>query len=160
MLVDSSQVAAYANQHALYIQTVVSLPHTDVRSTSNVCRQLIRNPQSQTILPLGSSNDMLIQGPGPWVNQITQILHFSDQARLEQTTRAREDRVVLTEVIRLDHADPEDLVAQLGLLYPPDAEGKARIETSVDPRTNSILLRCKKSDQVEIKALITKLDVE
>ncbi len=159
LLVDSKMVSAYASQDALYIQTVLSLQFTDIRSASNVLRQLIHNPQNQRIIPIGSSNEMLLQGPGPWVNQVSQILLLSDQARNEHFRRAREDNIQVTDVIRLNYADPKDILFHLEKFFPP-TQGQLRITSSIDPRLNAIVLRCTKKDLAEIKDLIAQLDVK
>ncbi|MDF1837422.1 MAG: secretin N-terminal domain-containing protein, partial [Planctomycetota bacterium] len=160
ILLDPSRLAAYASQHALMVQTVISLPNTDMRSMSNVLRQLIRNPGKQTILPLGSANGMLIQGSGPWVYQLSQVLMLADQVSKEQGDRIRKARTLATEVIRLDYADPKDVLFHLEKFYPTPGKGKPRITTSIDPRLNALILRCSQADRDGILDLIARLDVK
>lgn len=160
MLVNVERLGAYASDQALQIQALVSLPSTDIRSTSNVLRQLVLRPNQQRIVPMGSSNQMLIQGSGAWVHQIAKALILSDHANRKQVTAAREKTELVTDVIRLSYADPKDILFHLEKFFPPTTQGKPRITTSIDPRLNAIILRCSKSDHTEIKDLIARLDVK
>jgi general secretion pathway protein D len=172
--VDPDDLDQWADQVATKVITVLHLPHTDVRTIGNSLRQLMNDQTGSSILPVGTTNSVVLTGFASTVASHARILRLVDE-------EAAKDIGVqpLFEVIRLEFAAAEDLADILEQLLEASkrqqqqqrqanaqgatgqiqtAGGETKILTY--PRTNSLLVMALPDDMVSIKELVARLDVE
>lgn len=174
MFVSEEALAPFADHPALHITTLVYLPSTDVRSLSNTMRQMIRDPNFEQMLPMGSGNAFLLQGPGPWVYQMTQAMRLADTLQGEQMAQAIKARTPLQKVIRLEHAQAQSIADALQAILAPlqseqvagpvDANRRStkavEFRLHVDVPSNSVVLSCKPEMMEAALNLVAQLDIE
>ena len=78
--VPEAHLHQWADHPAFLISTVAHLPNTDVRALANSLRTLLTDVNTQQIVPLGSSNMLLIMGFGADVHALVQTLTAADKA--------------------------------------------------------------------------------
>jgi len=82
--VRAEDLNAYSDHPAFLIQTVVELPHVDVRQLATSMRAILRDTSSQTLLSVGD-HGVALAGTGQWVADIARVmLEVDDQSRIEQ----------------------------------------------------------------------------
>jgi general secretion pathway protein D len=160
----------YANQPAILITTVLTLPNLDVRNLSNSLRSMLTDTNTEQMLPAGNSDSLVLTGFGSSVWQKAQLLWLIDrESALEEPIQPVFDQV------KLEFAAPEDvvdIVEQLleaqrggqqnqnrnpdGTPAPADIEPKLIVES----RTSSIIIMAMPEDMPAIKDLIASLDSE
>jgi hypothetical protein len=117
------QLDAYADSPGLLIQTLVQLPHIDVRVLSNSMRSMVVDPNTLQIIPVGNTDALILQGFAPVVADFVEMLRMVDRAsageaaapaarppRLHEATgeatipAAGEERLGLLELVELHAA--------------------------------------------------------
>lgn len=78
IFVPAEEIARFADHPALLVETLVTLPHTDVRTLSNSMRGMVVDPNLLQIAPMGNSNELLLQGTGRSVAEIVSMLSTVD----------------------------------------------------------------------------------
>lgn len=165
----------YADQPAILITTVIDLPSTDVRTLSNSMRTMFQDANTQQIIPVGSSNSLIITGFGSNVASIVKMLRFVDEA-----ARATSAQMPEFEVLPLEYASADEIAETISELLEASRRavqargqqqaaqgvsgqipaGQAEAKILVDPRTNSLLLMAMPDDMPRIKELAARLDVD
>jgi len=164
----------YADQVATQIVTVLHLPHYDVRTLGSTLRPLIPNDNPGGIMPVGSTNSVVLRGFAPGVVALARILRLVDEEAAKDIGIAP-----LFEVIPLEFAAAEDLADILEqLLEARKRESQAQRQANAQgatgqinngggetkiltyPRTNSLLVMALPEDMAAIKELVARLDVE
>lgn len=84
--VEPADVPKLAGHPALCIQTLLDCPSLDVRAASSTLRGLLREPDSQMLLPVGD-HTLFIRGPGAVVADVIEVLRRTEQA---ESARSRE----------------------------------------------------------------------
>ncbi len=171
--VDPENLGKYTNQPATLITTVINLPNTDVRSLSNTMRQLIADPNTQQMIPAGSSNSFVLTGFGSQVAALARMLRIIDNAsaveiiepefaliRLEYaaadeiSTLVEELLDFSSQVVRgAQNAAPQGATAPL-------SRGQGDVKIMVDTRQNSLLVLALPDDMPRIRDLVAQLDVD
>ncbi len=170
--VDPDRLIDYADQPATLITTVINLPNTDVRSLSNTMRQLIADPNTQQMIPAGSSNSFVLTGFGTQVAALARMLSIIDEASAVEVIEP------VFELLRLEYAAADEvasLVEELlefstqatnrGGAQPQGVSsalrtGQSSVKILVDSRQNSLLVLALPEDMPRIKDLVAQLDVD
>lgn len=168
------EIPEYANQPATLVQTVLHLPHTDMRSMGGSMRQLVVDPNTMQLIPVPESQSVILTGFGSNVSSLSRMLMLMDEV-------SEPDPPVLPqfEVVPLEYAAADELAETLEELLEASrrATGAARqtqaqgptaaiqqgtVETKimVQPRTNSLLIMAMPDDMPGILELIARLDVD
>jgi general secretion pathway protein D len=165
----------YSDQPAILITTVIDLPNTDVRTLSNSMRTMFQDANTQQIIPVGSSNSLIITGFGSNVSSIVKMLRFVDEA-----ARATSAQTPEFEVLPLEYASADEIAETISELLEASRRavqargqqqaaqgvsgqipaGQTEAKILVDPRTNSLLLMAMPEDMPRIKELAARLDVD
>jgi general secretion pathway protein D len=171
----ADDIDRYADQPATLVTTVIDLPNTDVRTLSNSMRTMFTDANTQQIIPVGTSNSLIITGFGSNVASIVKMLRFVDQAAAANSSLVPE-----FEVIPLEFASAEEISETLGDLLEASKRatqvraqgqqaqgvtgaiqvGQGETKILTDPRTNSLLVMAMPDDMPRIKELVARLDVE
>ena len=170
--VDPDRLVDYADQPATLITTVINLPNTDVRSLSNTMRQLIADPNTQQMIPAGSSNSFVLTGFGTQVAALARMLSIIDEASAVEVVEP------VFELLRLEYAAADEvasLVEELlefsnqatsrGGAQPQGVSsalrsGQSNVKILVDSRQSSLLVLALPEDMPRIKDLVAQLDVD
>ncbi len=170
--VDPDRLIDYADQPATLITTVINLPNTDVRSLSNTMRQLIADPNTQQMIPAGSSNSFVLTGFGTQVAALARMLSIIDEASAVEVIEP------VFELLRLEYAAADEvasLVEELlefstqatnrGAAAPQGvssalSRGQSNVKILVDSRQSSLLVLALPEDMPRIKDLVAQLDVD
>ena len=171
--VDPERLIEYNDQPATLITTVVNLPNTDVRSLSNTMRQLIADPNTQQMIPAGSSNSFVLTGFGSQVAALARMLKIIDEASAIEVIEPE------FQLIRLEYASADEIatlveelldfssqVSNRGQGNTPQgptgalSRGQSEVKILVDPRQNSLLVLALPEDMPRIRDLIAQLDVD
>jgi len=173
--VTPDELDKYADQPAVLITTVIDLPNTDVRNLSNSMRPLFPDQNTQQLIPVGTTNSVVIMGFGSQVASTVKMLRFIDEA-------SRDTQLVVPEfeVVPLEFAAAEELADTITELLESSRraaqartqqqaaqgvtgqlqQGQTESKIMVDARTNSLLVMAMPEDMPRIKDLIAKLDTE
>ncbi|MCY2960283.1 MAG: hypothetical protein NTY35_08955 [Planctomycetota bacterium] len=89
--VQASQLEDCVNHPAVLVMTVVDVHPLDARMVSTTLRQLMPDPTTQSILPIGSGNQLLIVGFGPEVAKFAGMLTESARVERERTPDVQTD---------------------------------------------------------------------
>ncbi|HPF14843.1 MAG TPA: secretin N-terminal domain-containing protein, partial [Planctomycetota bacterium] len=171
--VDPEDLDQYNDQPATLITTVINLPNTDVRSLSNTMRQLIADPNTQQMIPAGSSNSFVLTGFGSQVAALARMLKIIDDA---SAVTVIEPEFAL---IRLEFAAADEIASLVEELLDfstqvsnrnaaqnpqgptaPLSRGQGQVKIMVDPRQNSLLVLALPEDMPRIRDLVAQLDVD
>lgn len=76
--VPREQLNTYASHPAIMVMTTLNLPKTDVRTLSNSLRTILTDANTQQIIPVGSSNSLILVGFGPSVVKLVQMLEDTE----------------------------------------------------------------------------------
>ena len=173
--VTPDELDKYADQPAVLITTVIDLPNTDVRNLSNSMRPLFPDQNTQQLIPVGTTNSVVIMGFGSQVASTVKMLRFIDEASRDTQTVVPE-----FEVIPLEFASAEELADTITELLEASRraaqartqqqaaqgvtgqlqQGQTESKLMVDTRTNSLLVMAMPDDMPRIKDLIARLDTE
>jgi general secretion pathway protein D len=165
----------YQGQVATQIITVLHLPHTDVRSLGNSLRILSPDTQTGGVIPVGTTNSVILQGFASNVISLARILKLVDDESANDAAAAP-----VFDVLPLEFAAAQDISDTLGQLLEakqrqtersrtqPGAAGAPGTATAgggetkilVDARTNSLLVMALPEDLQQIKELVARLDIE
>ena len=166
----------FADQPAVLITTVLTLPNTDVRQLTTSLRPLMPDQSTQSMLNAGSSNSLILQGFGTNVVHLTRLLRIIDEH-----SAAEDDVLPVFDVIPLEFANADDVAEVIDQLLeasrqvidaqsrarPQDAGAPNRLRTGqaeakilTNPRTNSLLVMALPEDIPRIKNLVARLDVD
>lgn len=92
-------IGLYARHPAVLITTMIELPSTDVRQLSNSLRTLLSDTITQQIIPVGSTNSLVLGGSGTSVANLVTVLRECDEgakraeeARKQEKERERKER--------------------------------------------------------------------
>ncbi|MFT4647685.1 MAG: general secretion pathway protein D [Glaciecola sp.] len=170
--VDPDKLVDYADQPATLITTVINLPNTDVRSLSNTMRQLIADPNTQQMIPAGSSNSFVLTGFGTQVAALARMLTIIDEASAVEVIEP------VFELLRLEYAAADEVAslveellefstqaANRGAQQPQGVStalrsGQSNVKILVDSRQSSLLVLALPEDMPRIKDLVAQLDVD
>ncbi len=165
----------YQGQVATQIITVLHLPHTDVRSLGNSLRILSPDTQTGGVIPVGTTNSVILQGFASNVCSLARILKLVDSESANDSPTAP-----VFDVLPLEFAAAQDISDTLGQLLEAKQRQAERTRTQpgaagapgatamgggetkilVDARTNSLLVMALPEDMQQIKELVARLDVE
>jgi general secretion pathway protein D len=165
----------YQGQVATQIITVLHLPHTDVRSLGNSLRILSPDTASGGVIPVGTTNSVILQGFASNVCSLARILRLVDAESANDAAIAP-----VFEVLPLEFAAAQDISDTLGQLLEAKQRQTERSRTQpggaattaavgggggetkilVDARTNSLLIMALPEDLQQIKELVARLDVD
>ena len=164
----------FADQVATPITTVLHLD-IDARQLTNSLRSLMTDTNSQSAIPVGNTNSLIIQG---YASQVVALVRFLELVDREMARD--QDLQPVFEVIPLEFAAAEDVADMLEQLL----ESARRLATAnqqaqaasgvtgtlqrsggetrilVDARTNSLLVMALPEDMQGIKELVARLDVD
>ena len=173
--VDPEDLAKYENQPATLITTVIHLPNTDVRQVTTALRQMFPDPNTQSMLPAGNTNSVVLMGFGTNVVSIARMLTIVDNASKVEPV------VPQFEVIPLEYAAADEIASTIEELLEASRRaaqsnargqqpaqgatgqlqrGQTEAKIMVNPRTNSLLVMAMPEDMPSIKDLIARLDVD
>lgn len=168
--VPPNELDEYANQPAILITTVLTLPNLDVRNLSNSLRAMLTDTSTEQMLPAGNSDSLVLTGFGSNVWQKAQLLQLIDrESAVEEPIQPVFDQV------KLEFAAPEDVVDIVEQLLeakrggtatpnrnPDGSPAPADIEPKliVEGRTSSIIIMAMPEDMPAIKDLVASLDSE
>jgi general secretion pathway protein D len=165
----------YQGQVATQIITVLHLPHTDVRSLGNSLRILSPDTSTGGVIPVGTTNSVILQGYASNVCSLARILKLVDSESANDAPVAP-----VFDVLPLEFAAAQDISDVLGQLLEAKQRQAERTRTQpgaaaaqgatvtgggetkilVDGRTNSLLVMALPEDLQQIKELVARLDVE
>jgi general secretion pathway protein D len=173
--VDPENLSKYENQPATLITTVIHLPNTDVRQVTTALRQMFPDPNTQSMLPAGNTNSVVLMGFGTNVVSIARMLTIVDNASKVEPV------VPQFEVIPLEYAAADEIASTIEELLEASRRaaqsnargaqpaqgatgqlqrGQTEAKIMVNPRTNSLLVMAMPEDMPSIKDLIARLDVD
>jgi hypothetical protein len=78
LVVPMESIALYTRHPAQLVTTVLTLPHTDVRTLSNSMRTMLTDANTQQIIPVGASNSLILTGFGPSIASLVEVLRKVD----------------------------------------------------------------------------------
>ncbi len=86
------QIEVYADHPARLITTTLELEWTDVRTLSNSLRTMLTDANTQQIIPVGSSNSVILTGFCPNVVDLVRMLRMINEAgRAAEARRAERE---------------------------------------------------------------------
>jgi hypothetical protein len=92
-VVQQQDLDVVADHPALMVSTIVMLANVDARQLSNSMRQIIQDPRSQQIVPVGDGNGVLLTGRGSEVAALAkQFLAFDEGEGRARAERAKHDK--------------------------------------------------------------------
>lgn len=124
------RIARFVDHPALFVETVVSLPNTDVRTLSNSLRGMIVDPNALQIVPMGAGNELLLQGSGRSIADLVEVLQLVDAfsapgaAKVAPTGRAPRMLRAEDEVAKLPGGDETSMTMLELVLGFADATGQ------------------------------------
>lgn len=166
----------YADQPAVLITTVLHLPNTDTRQLPATLRPLLADQQTQSLVSVGSSNSIILQGFGSQIAALARLLYIVDRE-----SAAPEEEGPLFDTIPLEFASAEEMADILDQLLTAQSSGRGRSRrqnpqaegvagqlgsTDIEPEvlvhtpTNSLIVMAMREDMPHIKELVARLDVE
>lgn len=169
------ELPKFADQVATPITTVLTLNNMDVRQLTNSLRSLLTDSATQSAIPVGNTNSVILQGFANNVASLAQLLELVN----EEMGRETEVKPIFDK-IPLEFASPEDvadIVEQL-LEAARRAEREGRVaggangatgqipasggesKIIVDSRTSSLIVMALPGDMQNIKELVARLDVD
>lgn len=140
-----SGVSSSASQHQDMVVSVIKANHLSAEKLAQSLKPLLS--ENALLAPNASSNSLIVADHATNIQQIKSLISELDAASAQPI-----------EVVRLQHANAEDVLAALQGLLPEKAEGDAIIGLSIDERSNSVLLSGVDSRRQQIKRLIKQLD--
>ena len=173
--VDPENLSKYENQPATLITTVIHLPNTDIRQVTTSLRQMFPDPNTQSMLPAGNTNSVVLTGFGTNVVSLARMLTIVDNASKVEPV------VPQFEVIPLEYAAADEIASTIEELLEASRRaaqsnargaqpaqgatgqlqrGQTEAKIMVNPRTNSLLVMAMPEDMPSIKDLIARLDVD
>ena len=175
LYIQPDDIPKYADQPAVLIQTVVTMPHTDVRTLSNSLRAIVTDPNTLQVIPVGNSNSLILQGFGSTIAALVRMLELVDEH-----SKPEDPILPEFELIRLEFADAEEIADTIEELLEasvqaergaaqrqqqqgataPIPQGQSETKIMVDPRTNSLLVMAMPDDMPRIKELVARLDID
>jgi type II secretory pathway component GspD/PulD (secretin) len=86
-VVPSKDIASMGQHPAILIMTTLELAHVDVRTLANSMRTMFTDANTQQIIPVGNSNQLILTGFGGTVASIARMLQEADESakRAEET---------------------------------------------------------------------------
>ena len=91
MFVPENEIEDYALDSAILLQTVLYLPHLDIRTTSNAFRQLVVDPNTMQVIPEPESNQLILTGLGrPFQGMVRVLRELNAGAAQHQNVRLKE----------------------------------------------------------------------
>jgi general secretion pathway protein D len=167
----------YADQPAVLITTVLHLPNTDTRQLPATLRPLLADQQTQSLVSVGNTNSIILQGFGSQVAALARLLHIVDRE-----SAVEEEEGPLFDTIPLEFAAAEEVADLLDQLLEARSSGTRGVrpqqqqaegvagrlrpgsdlepEVLVDDRTNSLIVMALREDMPNIKELVARLDVD
>ena len=128
-------------------------------------RTMLTDANTQSMLPAGNTNSMVLTGFGDSVAALARMLKTIDEASKIDPAVAKANELQF-EMIQLQHAAAQECAhAVNSLVNPPRAEGENqqvtedRVKVLVDARTNSLVISAKAKDMGMVKNLIAALDI-
>lgn len=89
--VPAKDIGLYAGHPAVLVTTMIELPSTDVRTLSNSLRGLMSDASTQQIVPVGSTNSLILSGSGTSVANLVTVFREGDEgARKADEARRKE----------------------------------------------------------------------
>ncbi len=169
------EIEGYANQPATMVQTVLHLPHMDVRTMGSSMRQIVADPNTMQLIPIPESNSIILTGFGSTVASLTQMLELINEVSAPEPAILPQ-----FEVVKLEYASADELSDTLEELLEASRraantgqrQGQAQgatgqlqqgtVETKimVQPRTNSLLIMAMPDDMPGIMELVARLDID
>jgi general secretion pathway protein D len=167
------ELEQYADQPAVLITTVVTLPNTDVRNLTTSLRALQSDAQTQGMLSAGTSNSVVLTGFGSNIAALAKLLYVIDEASAQ-----RDGPVPVFEKIDVEFASAEEVAelleqlleagrnivaagqAQQQGVQTPRRGNQAETKILTDARTNSLIVMALEEDMPRIKNLVAQLDVD
>ena len=140
-----SGVSSSASQHQDMVVSVIKANHLSAEKLAQTLKPLLS--ENALIAPNASSNSLIVADHANNIQQIKSLINKLDAASAQPI-----------EVVRLQHANAEDVLATLQGLLPEQAKGDSAINLSIDERSNSVLLSGVESRRQQIKQLIKQLD--
>lgn len=164
---EADEVGMAGKHPAVLFTVTIDLSHTDTRQLSNSIRTLTVDPNTQQVLPAGSSGSMVLVGLGERIAGLAKALKSVDEA-------AGRERLALerqAQVISLDHAKAEELARICALVFAAPVDGVPEphlvdgpLTKSLliipDARTNSIVVRGTAAELERVARLVAELDKE
>jgi hypothetical protein len=90
-VVQQNDLDVVADHPALIVSTIVMLSNVDARQLANSMRQIIQDPRSQQIVPVGDGNGVLLTGRGTEVAALAkQFLAFDESEGRTRAERAKQ----------------------------------------------------------------------
>ncbi len=168
----------YADQPAVLITTVLHLPNTDTRQLPATLRPLLPDQQTQSLVSVGSSNSIILQGFGSQIAALARLLYIVDRESIVQPEEGP-----VFDTIPLEFASAEEVADILDQLLTarsavarrrgprnqqqtaegvagPVATGEVEPEVLVHTPTNSLIVMAMRSEMPQIKEFVARLDVD
>jgi general secretion pathway protein D len=173
LFVEPEDLEQYRNQPAMLITAVVTMPNTDVAQMRSMGQSLLTNQAVQQMLPVPSTNSIVLTGFGSDVVRLASMLKLLDEVAAVELVQP------VFENIALEYAAADELVdivqtlleASSNVTQPsrrnlqqgataPLSQTTSEVTIMVDPRTNSLLVMAMPDQLPGIKELIARLDVD
>ena len=166
VFVTADELEAWAAHPAVLIQTIVSLPHVDVRQLSNSLRTLITDANTQQMLPAGNTSSMILVGFADQVAHMATMLRKANEAARVQAVEPAVERFAL------QFADAGQVAASVEALASPILASTQRSGAAVqghvqsalrvlpDIRTNSVIAVALPDAMPVVRRIVALLDVE
>jgi len=140
-----SGVSSSASQHQDMVVSVIKANHLSAEKLAQSLKPLLS--ENALLAPNATSNSLIVADHANNIQQIKTLINELDAASTQPI-----------EVVRLQHANAEDVLEALQSLLPESKEGDSAINLSVDERSNSLLISGVDSRRQQIKRLIKQLD--
>ncbi|MEZ5973728.1 MAG: hypothetical protein R3F17_05910 [Planctomycetota bacterium] len=140
VFVDSSAVSKLDNYPGLMVATVIHLPGQDMRSISNTLRTLIRNANLETLIPLGSSDRILVSGPVQWTSALVLALETLYPTSAEQPGPP-EPETFMHVLQNRTAAELGPVLEEIGILPVGCQDGRKRVgDYAILPQINAVVV--------------------
>ncbi len=164
----------FADQPAVLITTVLHLPNSNTRQLPATLRPLMADATTQSLVSVGDSNSIILQGFGSQIAALARLLYIVDRE-----SAAGEQIVPEFATIPVEYESAEEIADILDQLLSarttapttrPNEQGVAgnirsrgteqEPEILVHNRTNSLIIMAMPDDMPGIKELVARLDVD
>lgn len=162
MYVPSDQIEQYANQKATPILTSVALQNINATIATNALRPFFAQSggpgmSSLSLGNVGNNSHLLVQGYGPQVAAACRLLRLVDVGG---------DAGSVIQVVRLEHAPAQDIVARLDETLGPAVQAQMQqgmtlgvpFRSVAHPALNAVILSGTEQQVREALTLVARLD--
>jgi len=80
VFVSARDLEVYSRHPAVFVTTIVDMPHTDVRTLSNSMRTMFTDANTQQVIPVGNTNTLILTGFAGNLANVVRMLQVAEES--------------------------------------------------------------------------------